>query len=125
MLHTLGLGILLTVIFLIDTFLLVPKDINKWTKAHLLDGDKTGLLTVKLKLITSKVKKGEFWRPATSMFLHAGAVHILFNLACLWLVGSVLEPVLHGHVLVLFFLSGLFSAFCMMIFTKIEDGLAT
>ncbi len=121
--HALGLGILLLVIFLVDTFLLVPKDVKLFTKEHLLDGDKTGLLTVKLKLVTSKVKKGELWRPATSMFLHAGLVHILFNLACLWLVGSVLEPIFSGHVLVLFFLSGVFSALCMMLFTSIEDGL--
>ncbi len=120
---TLSLGIVLCVIFLLDTFILVPKGVKILSKEHIFLGDKTGALTVRLKLITSKVKSGQIWRPATSMFLHAGIIHILFNLMCLCLMGSLLEPVVEWHILIMFFLSGLFSAFCMMLFTKIEDGL--
>ncbi len=123
MYHTVGLAILLTVIFIIDTFFLVPKDVNKWSKAHIVDGDKTGALTVRLKLVTSKFLKGEIWRPFTSMFLHAGVVHILFNVVTLLNLGWFLEPMLGGTILIFFFLSGVFSAFCMIFFTKIEDGL--
>src|ERR1035437_2421403 len=32
-----------------------------------------------------------FWQPVTYMFLHAGIVHILFNMLALWMFGVELE----------------------------------
>lgn len=37
------------------------------------------------------VADGQVWRLATSMFLHAGIPHILFNMYALWLFGGQLE----------------------------------
>jgi membrane associated rhomboid family serine protease len=36
----------------------------------------------------------DYWRLATSGFLHAGPIHILFNMYLLWILGQMLEPML-------------------------------
>jgi membrane associated rhomboid family serine protease len=36
----------------------------------------------------------EYWRLITSGFLHAGFIHILFNMYLLWILGQMLEPLL-------------------------------
>ncbi len=38
----------------------------------------------------------EYWRLITSGFLHAGFLHILFNMYLLWILGQMLEPLLGG-----------------------------
>jgi len=51
---------------------------------------------------------GEYYRLITSMFLHAGLLHLALNMFALWVVGGVLEPLL-GRVrfLALYLVSGL------------------
>ena len=39
---------------------------------------------------------GQEWRLLTSMFLHGGLLHILFNMWCLWDLGALCES-LYGH----------------------------
>jgi membrane associated rhomboid family serine protease len=39
----------------------------------------------------------EYWRLITNGFLHAGFLHIAFNMYILWILGRMLEPAL-GHV---------------------------
>jgi rhomboid protease GluP len=39
---------------------------------------------------------GQWWRLVTSMFLHIGVMHILFNMWCLWDLGGMCES-LYGH----------------------------
>jgi membrane associated rhomboid family serine protease len=36
----------------------------------------------------------EYWRLVTSAFLHAGLIHIAFNMYLLWILGGMLEPAL-------------------------------
>src|SRR3954468_22629146 len=36
----------------------------------------------------------EYWRLITGGFLHAGFIHILFNMYLLWILGQMLEPLL-------------------------------
>lgn len=36
--------------------------------------------------------QGEWWRIVTAGFLHAGAIHLLFNMFALYVLGSLLEP---------------------------------
>jgi len=52
------------------------------------------------------VANGEYWRLVTSGFLHAGLIHIAFNMYLLYILGTLLEPSI-GRVrfLVLYFTS--------------------
>ncbi len=54
---------------------------------------------------------GEWWRIATAIFLHAGLLHLLFNMYALYLVGSILEEAWGPPKLVVaFFLTGVFAS---------------
>lgn len=54
---------------------------------------------------------GEFYRLFTSMFLHGGFAHIVFNMMSLYVIGSSLEAI-YGHVRfsIIYFLGGLTGA---------------
>jgi membrane associated rhomboid family serine protease len=45
-------------------------------------------------LIASKIADGEWWRIVTAGFLHAGLLHLAFNMAALWILGAMVEPAL-------------------------------
>jgi membrane associated rhomboid family serine protease len=50
----------------------------------------------------------EYWRLITPMFLHAGLMHIFFNMISLYFLGSYLEPVAGWKkFLVIYFIAGL------------------
>jgi membrane associated rhomboid family serine protease len=50
------------------------------------------------------VHDGDWWRLVTSGFLHAGPIHILFNMYLLWILGNLLEPTLgSGRFAALYF----------------------
>jgi membrane associated rhomboid family serine protease len=53
------------------------------------------------------------WWPGliTHQFLHAGWMHVIFNMLFLWVAGAVLEEVLGLGLLILFLLSGIVAAF--------------
>ncbi len=77
---------LMVVIFLVQLFL------KRFTEYFLLDSNK----------IT------EVWRFITSIFLHGGFAHLLYNIFALALFGSMLERFLGGkRFLIIFFVSGI------------------
>jgi membrane associated rhomboid family serine protease len=43
------------------------------------------------------IAQGEYWRLVTSGFLHAGVLHIAFNMYLLYVLGQMIEPSI-GHV---------------------------
>ncbi|WP_338897179.1 rhomboid family intramembrane serine protease [Streptomyces sp. TG1A-60] len=54
------------------------------------------------------VAEGQWYRLVTSMFLHGGVTHILFNMLGLWWIGGPLEAALgRARYLALYFVSGL------------------
>jgi membrane associated rhomboid family serine protease len=54
------------------------------------------------------VAEGEYYRLVTALFLHAGVMHILFNMWALYVVGAPLEAMLGRlRFVALYFLSGL------------------
>ena len=54
----------------------------------------------------------DYWRLVTSGFLHAGPIHILFNMYLLWLLGNLMEPTLgSGRFAALYFTALLWGAF--------------
>jgi membrane associated rhomboid family serine protease len=60
-------------------------------------GGPGGSVAADLALFGPAVEAGDWWRLVTSGFMHAGVIHILFNMYILYWLGTMLEPVL-GHV---------------------------
>jgi len=57
------------------------------------------------------IADGQFWRLFSAMFLHAGLLHLGFNLYALWLFGRVIEDELgRAWFLVIYFVSGLLAS---------------
>ena len=55
---------------------------------------------------------GEYWRLVTGGFLHAGLLHIGFNMYLLWILGQMLEPQLgSGRFAALYFTALLWGSF--------------
>lgn len=55
------------------------------------------------------IAQGQWWRIVTSMFLHAGFLHVLFNMFSLFLFGPELEKIAGKmRFLTIYFLAGIF-----------------
>lgn len=54
-------------------------------------GQQVSDITTRGQIVASAVARGEVWRVATSGFLHAGLIHLLFNMVILYQLGSALE----------------------------------
>ena len=53
------------------------------------------------------IAQGQLWRLFSSMFLHAGLIHLLFNAYALWIFGQAIEDEYGSPwMIVLYFLSG-------------------
>lgn len=62
---------------------------------------------------------GEYWRLLTSMFIHSGIMHVIFNMVILLHAGGYLEQLLGQRTFVLFyFLSGLLVSVSSGLFTN-------
>ncbi len=49
----------------------------------------------------------DYWRLVTAGFLHAGPLHILFNMYLLWILGQMLEPALGSRRFALLYVTAL------------------
>ena len=57
------------------------------------------------------IANGEWWRVITSMFIHAGFTHVLFNMFSLFLFGPELEKIAGKlRFLTIYFLAGIFGS---------------
>jgi len=66
----------------------------------------------RLALFGPAVAAGDWWRLVTSGFLHAGILHIAFNMYLLWILGQLLEPALGSRrFAALYFTSLLWGSF--------------
>jgi membrane associated rhomboid family serine protease len=79
-------------------------------------GRPEGSVVADLGLFGPAVEAGDWWRLVTSGFMHAGVIHILFNMYILYWLGTMLEPVL-GHVrfVALYFTSLLCGSFGVLL----------
>jgi membrane associated rhomboid family serine protease len=75
--------------------------------ASAIDGSGRSTVYDRFALIPTQVASGEWYRLFSSMFLHFGIWHIVFNMWALLVIGSPLEHLLGRlRFLVLYFLSG-------------------
>jgi len=74
-------------------------------------------------LVLNQASYFEPWRFLTSIFLHGGFAHLLYNLFALALFGSILERLIGGkNFLAVFFLSGLLANFIAVNFYSSSLG---
>jgi membrane associated rhomboid family serine protease len=79
-------------------------------------GRPEGSVAADLGLFGPAVENGDWWRLVTSGFMHAGVLHILFNMYILYWLGTMLEPAL-GRVrfVALYFTSLLCGSFGVLL----------
>ena len=107
-LHTVT-GVLLLINFLVFLSLCFVSEslFNIDTRALVLFGAKESNL----------IAQGDYWRLVTSMFLHAGWIHLAFNNIALKAVGRYMESLLGPKLFLLFYLlSGIGSSLCSNFF---------
>jgi membrane associated rhomboid family serine protease len=63
----------------------------------------------KFALYGPAVANGDYWRIVTSGFLHAGLLHIFFNMYLLYLLGNMLEPAIGSVRFALVYFVSLFA----------------
>ena len=85
--------------------------------------DASGSVVNDFALRGSAVADGEWYRIVTGGFLHAGPVHLLFNMFALYVLGSMLEPALGTRRYVaLYFASLLAGAFGALALTGAAEN---
>jgi membrane associated rhomboid family serine protease len=71
-------------------------------------------------LSRATVADGDYWRLVSSGFLHAGFLHIIFNMYILYMLGQMLESAVGSfRFAVIYFVSLLCGSFGALLFTKI------
>jgi rhomboid protease GluP len=66
-----------------------------------------------------EVMGGEWWRLITSMFVHGGIVHLLFNMYTLYIFGQVLEPMLgRARFLALYLIAAFGGSVAVLLFSN-------
>ena len=82
-----------------------------------LGGVRGATLTDQLAVYGPAVGDGQLWRLVTGGFLHAGFLHLLFNMYALYILGTILEPAIgrfrFGLIYFVSLLSGSFGALLM------------
>ena len=70
------------------------------------------------------VKSGEVWRLISSMFLHIGFLHLLFNMYALWIIGKQLETFLGKFKFIIIYLGSGFlgSLLSVVLHTSVSAG---
>ena len=85
--------------------------------ARALGGFSGAPLNAELGVYGPAVASGEVWRLVTGGFLHAGFLHLLFNMYALYILGTILEPEIgrlrFGLIYFVSLLSGSFGALVM------------
>lgn len=89
-------------------------DLNEW-------GGMIGSQSVNIGGVLHRydvISQGEAYRFLTSMFLHAGVIHLALNMWALWVVGRVIEQALGpARFLGLYLVSGLGGSLAVYLFT--------
>ena len=69
------------------------------------------------------IATGQYWRLLTSMFLHAGIIHIAFNAYALWIFGTIVEQELGTvRLLLIYFVTGIVAGAASYAFGPLAVG---
>jgi len=69
------------------------------------------------------IATGQYWRLLSSMFLHAGIIHIAFNAYALWIFGTVIEQELGTlRMLLIYFVTGIVAGAASYAFGPLAVG---
>ncbi len=74
--------------------------------------------------VNELISAGEYWRFLSSIFIHIGLIHLIFNLYGLWVLGPFAEIRFgHGRFMALYLVSGIFASVASYLFsTAISAG---
>lgn len=120
---TLSFCLVIIIIYILDNFLIIPKNATVTLKEKLWTGHNKGYINHTLHLSEKKIKKGEVWRLVSSALLHVGTLHIVSNVTATLIVGYTVESQLGtAKTLACYvgsaFVSGLYMAFVY----KLHEG---
>ena len=122
-LFTVSFCAVILIIYILDTFLLIPKSATVSRKEKLLTGHNKGYINHALHLSDEKIKKGEVWRLISSALLHVGLWHIASNVASMLIVGYAVETALGtAKTLICYIFSSLASGLFMTFVYKLHEG---
>lgn len=123
MIFTYAFTALILMIYIMDTFIFVPRGVKRLTKQHILIGDKSGYILQTLKLSTTKIRKGQVWRLLTSTLLHVSLGHIAGNAVAILIIGYAVESSLGSiKTFLSFLISSFISALVMTCIYQFDDG---
>ena len=120
---TIAFCAIIFVIYILDTFFLIPKTETVTLNEKLWSGHNKGCINHALHLSEKKIKKGQVWRLVSSSLLHVGTWHIVSNITATLIVGYAVESQLGAVKTALCFIgsvliSGLYMAFVF----KLHEG---
>ena len=120
---TITFSAIIIIIYILDTFFIIPKTTTVTLKEKLLTGHNKGYINNVLHLSEKKIKKGQVWRLVSSALLHVGTFHIVSNVVATLIVGYAVESQLGTAKITLCyigaaFISGLYMAFVY----KLQEG---
>lgn len=73
--------------------------------------------------VEQHVASGQWWRLASSMFVHLDVMHIGFNAYGLWTLGPLLEKFYGGRrFMIVYLISGIVGAWASYMFTPVPSG---
>lgn len=123
MIFTISFSVLIIIIFILDSFFLIPENAGVTPKEKFFTGHNKGYINRALHLSDEKIKKGEIWRLVSSALLHVGTPHIITNTAAFLIVGYAVESQLGAvKTLICYVVSALASGLFMAFVYKLHEG---
>ena len=120
---TISFCALTVLIYILDSFILVPADAGVTAKERFLTGHNKGLINRALHLSDEKIRRGEVWRLVSSALLHVGTPHIITNTLAMLIAGYAVESVLGSvRTLICYIGSALVSGLFMAFVYKLHEG---
>ncbi len=120
---TISFCAIIFIIYILDNFLIIPKEEKVTLKEKLLTGHNKGYINHALHLSEKKIKNGQVWRLVSSALLHVGTLHIVSNITAILIVGYAVESQLGTiKTVVCYVVSAFISGLFMTFIYKLHEG---